>query len=155
MRSPTLTRRLGIVTRRPFTLSMTVVLRIAARRRCRARTSPRCAERASSRRSSKRDHVGAGVTLEPACFPRRCRGSAAPTCWRNSPWSLRLGAQLHAGSPRACLCGAGHARPGPYSRLLMGDFGRPQIFWPSRRSILYFASWRLVIRVLADHCVRA
>src|SRR6185312_10518229 len=41
--------------------------------------------------------------------------------------------------------------PGPYSRLLMGDFGRPQIFWPSRRSILYFASWRLVIRVLVDY----
>src|SRR6516162_6070337 len=33
----------------------------------------------------------------------------------------------------------------------MGDFGRPQIFWPSRRSILYFASWRLVIRVLVDY----
>src|ERR1700729_3883586 len=30
----------------------------------------------------------------------------------------------------------------------MGDFGRPQMFWPSLRSILYFASWRLVIRVL-------
>src|SRR5438067_13171774 len=27
----------------------------------------------------------------------------------------------------------------------MGDFGRPQIFWPIRRSILYFAWWRLVI----------
>src|SRR4029079_10444265 len=27
----------------------------------------------------------------------------------------------------------------------MGLFGRPQTFWPMRRSILYFASWRLVI----------
>src|SRR5262249_484040 len=35
--------------------------------------------------------------------------------------------------------------PGPYSRLLIGDFGRPQMFWPIRRSTLYFASWRLVI----------
>src|ERR1700761_9694376 len=35
--------------------------------------------------------------------------------------------------------------PGPYSRLLTGLFGRPQIFWPIRRSILYFASLRFVI----------
>src|SRR4029077_729768 len=35
--------------------------------------------------------------------------------------------------------------PGPYSRLFTGLFGRPQIFWPIRRSILYFASLRLVI----------
>src|SRR5438034_101685 len=27
----------------------------------------------------------------------------------------------------------------------MGLLGRPQTFWPMRRSILYFASWRLVI----------
>src|ERR1700737_3319880 len=27
----------------------------------------------------------------------------------------------------------------------MGLFGRPHTFWPMRRSILYFASWRLVI----------
>jgi hypothetical protein len=33
--------------------------------------------------------------------------------------------------------------------LLIGDFGRPQMFCPIRRSILYFAWWRLVIRVLA------
>src|ERR1700709_2785950 len=35
--------------------------------------------------------------------------------------------------------------PGPYSRLLTGLLGRPQIFWPIRRSILYCASLRLVI----------
>src|SRR3954468_24586249 len=35
--------------------------------------------------------------------------------------------------------------PGPYSRRLTGLLGRPQTFWPIRRSILYFASWRLVI----------
>ena len=35
--------------------------------------------------------------------------------------------------------------PGPYSRLLTGDFGRPQIFSPRRRSILYFADSRLLI----------
>src|ERR1700709_69862 len=35
--------------------------------------------------------------------------------------------------------------PGPYSRRFTGLFGRPQIFWPIRRSILYFASLRLVI----------
>src|SRR4029077_9423879 len=35
--------------------------------------------------------------------------------------------------------------PGPYSRLFTGLFGRPQIFWPIRRSILYFASLRFVI----------
>jgi hypothetical protein len=31
---------------------------------------------------------------------------------------------------------------------LTGLFGRPHTFWPIRRSILYFAWWRLVIRVL-------
>src|SRR6185295_10269470 len=35
--------------------------------------------------------------------------------------------------------------PGPYSRRFTGLFGRPQIFWPIRRSILYFASLRFVI----------
>ncbi len=35
--------------------------------------------------------------------------------------------------------------PGPYSRLLTGDFGRPQMFSPRRRSILYFADSRLLI----------
>src|SRR4029079_12465223 len=35
--------------------------------------------------------------------------------------------------------------PGPYSRRFTGLLGRPQIFWPIRRSILYFASLRLVI----------
>src|SRR4029079_17484743 len=35
--------------------------------------------------------------------------------------------------------------PGPYSRRFTGLLGRPQIFWPIRRSILYFASLRFVI----------
>src|SRR6478672_5045151 len=35
--------------------------------------------------------------------------------------------------------------PGPYSRLLIGDFGRPQRFTPSRRLILYLLSARLVM----------
>ena len=35
--------------------------------------------------------------------------------------------------------------PGPYSRRFTGLFGRPQMFSPIRRSILYFASMRLVI----------
>src|SRR5581483_3257079 len=38
--------------------------------------------------------------------------------------------------------------PGPYSRRLTGLLGRPQMFSPIRRSILYFDSMRLVIRVL-------
>ena len=37
--------------------------------------------------------------------------------------------------------------PGPYSRLFTGDFGRPQMFSPMRRSILYFALVRLVTSV--------
>src|SRR6185437_6906053 len=37
--------------------------------------------------------------------------------------------------------------PGPYSRLLKGLLGRPQMFSPIRRSILYFASARFVIAI--------
>src|SRR5436190_21229656 len=37
--------------------------------------------------------------------------------------------------------------PGPYSRLLTGLLGRPQMFSPIRRSILCFADARLVIEV--------
>src|SRR5271168_4316125 len=37
--------------------------------------------------------------------------------------------------------------PGPYSRLLKGLRGRPQMFSPIRRSILYFASARFVIAI--------
>src|SRR6201991_4347521 len=35
--------------------------------------------------------------------------------------------------------------PGPYSRRFTGDFGRPQIFSPIRRSILYLDDSRLLI----------
>jgi hypothetical protein len=34
--------------------------------------------------------------------------------------------------------------------LFTGLFGRPQMFWPIRRSILYFDSLRFVIRVLVQ-----
>src|SRR5919201_1472367 len=44
--------------------------------------------------------------------------------------------------------------PGPYSRRLTGLFGRPQTFCPIRRSILYFASWRLVIASSCLACSR-
>jgi hypothetical protein len=34
---------------------------------------------------------------------------------------------------------------------LTGDFGRPQMFWPMRRSSLYLAAWRFdMSRVLLD-----
>src|SRR5689334_22891043 len=35
--------------------------------------------------------------------------------------------------------------PGPYWRLFTGDFGRPQRFWPKRRSDLYLAWIRFVM----------
>jgi len=44
---------------------------------------------------------------------------------------------------RRCPC-----CPGPYSRRFTGLFGRPQIFWPRRRSSLYLASARLVTLTL-------
>src|SRR5690348_15276563 len=45
--------------------------------------------------------------------------------------------------------------PGPYSRLLIGDFGRPHRLTPRRRLILYLLSTRLVICALPFRSVVA
>ena len=57
---------------------------------------------------------------------------------------LLLGAQLRAEVADSLPLRRWPCWPGPYSRRFTGDFGRPQMFSPMRRSILYFAVVRLV-----------
>ena len=58
-------------------------------------------------------------------------------------FELLLGTQLQTKVRQFCLAAlAVLARP--YSRRLTGDLGRPQMFSPIRRSILYLADVRLV-----------
>mgnify|MGYP003636780745 CR=1 FL=1 len=60
---------------------------------------------------------------------------------------LLLGAQLNTKVRNLALT-ALTVLPGPYSRRFTGDFGRPQMFSPIRRSILCLAAVRFVTAVL-------
>ena len=57
---------------------------------------------------------------------------------------LLLGAQLHAEVGELALAALAVLAGAVFTRFT-GLFGRPQMFWPIRRSILYFASLRFVI----------
>lgn len=94
-------------------------------------------------RFEQADQVFRGVTLAAVSFGED-RAELLLADVAVVALELLLGAQLYT-EVRELDLRRWPCWPGPYSRRFTGDFGRPQMFSPIRRSILYLDDLRLLI----------